>query len=426
MQRTILHCDMNAFFASVEMRGRPELRQVPMAVCGSIEERHGIVLAKNDLAKTYGVSTGEAIWQAKKKCPNLLTVSPHYEKYIEISRLARLLYEEYTDQVEPFGLDECWLDVTHSLRLFGSGRWIADTLRARMQRLLGVTISVGISFNKVFAKLGSDLKKPNATTEIPYRDFRNIVWQRPAQELFGVGRASLRVLRDCGIHTIGDIAQTSPQTLERRLGKCGILIWKYANGLDDSPVSKTCETFPIKSIGHGTTPPKDLCSAEEAWPLILALTQEISHKLRANKLCSAGISVSIRDRDLARKEWQAGLQEPTCSALTLAEAAYRLLCARYLWSKPLRSITVTAISLQPQNIPIQLNLFSDTQHMEKRNHAESIVDSLRQKYGEQIIGNAVLLGHQNADLKKEIHILPGNLLSRGSLSHVPLSESSST
>lgn len=407
-QRLILHCDMNSFFASVEMREHPELRACPMAVCGSVEERHGIVLAKNERAKAFGVSTGEAIWQAKQKCPSLRTVEPHYEKYVQISHAARQLYERYTDRVEAFGIDECWLDVTGSTRLFGQGREIAEEIRQKIRYELGVTVSVGVSFNKIFAKLGSDLKKPDAVTEIAPSSFRDVVWPLEAGALFGVGRASARALSDCGIHTIGDIACAPPDMLERRLGKCGRKVWEYANGLDRSEVANSQASFPIKSIGHGITPPHDLHSGEEVWPLLLSLTQEIGHKLRFHDLRAYGVSVGVRDEALRGKEWQTRLSQPTQSALSIARAAYTLLQSRYGWESPLRSVTVTAIDLRPQNEAFQMDLFTDAIKTEKWDRAEQAVEAIRTRYGRKAIGSAILL-KSGFSAPESVTVLPGGI-----------------
>lgn len=252
MQRVILHCDMNNFYASVECMLNPELKNKPVAVCGSVEERHGIVLAKNYAAKAFGVSTGEAIWQAKQKCQDLVIVEPHYEQYMKFSKLARGIYGRYTDQIEPYGMDECWLDVTGS-GCMGTGFEIADEIRRTVKFELGLTISAGVSFNKIFAKLGSDMKKPDAITCIEADSFQEKIWCLPASDLLGVGRATEKVLSGYGIHTIGELAATSDDFLKCRLGKNGLAIKKYANGLDDSPVMRSDYVSPVKSIGHGIT-----------------------------------------------------------------------------------------------------------------------------------------------------------------------------
>ena len=264
---------MNNFYASVECMLNPELKNKPVAVCGSVEERHGIVLAKNYAAKAFGVSTGEAIWQAKQKCQNLVIVEPHYEQYMKFSKLARGIYGRYTDQIEPYGMDECWLDVTGS-GCMGTGFEIADEIRRTVKFELGLTISAGVSFNKIFAKLGSDMKKPDAITCIEADSFQEKIWCLPASDLLGVGRATEKVLSGYGIHTIGELAATSDDFLKCRLGKNGLAIKKYANGLDDSPVMRSDYVSPVKSIGHGITTMQDLENNAEVWCVMLELVQE--------------------------------------------------------------------------------------------------------------------------------------------------------
>lgn len=263
MLRSILHCDMNNFYASVECMLDPALKKYPIAVCGSVEERHGIVLAKNYKAKAFDVKTGDAVWQAKQKCKDLVVVPPHYEEYIKYSKLARSVYERYTDQVEPYGMDECWLDISGTGSLFGSPEKVANEIRETMKFELGLTISVGVSFNKIFAKLGSDMKKPDAVTVIPKDTFREKIWGLPAADLLGVGRATQRVLDSYCIRTIGDLANNDPEFLRRRLGKNGVVLWNYANGNDLSLVAKKDFVSPIKSVGHGITTVADLEKPEQ-------------------------------------------------------------------------------------------------------------------------------------------------------------------
>ena len=224
MSRTILHCDMNNFYASVECMLDMSLRGHPVAVGGDVENRHGIILAKNYETKKYGIQTGEALWQARQKCKDLIIVPPHYEQYLKYSKLARDVYADYTDQIEPYGMDECWLDVTGSVGIMGSGEKIANEIRERMKFELGLSISAGVSYNKIFAKLGSDMKKPDATTLIPKETFREKIWDLPASDMLGVGRATEKVLSSYGIRTIGQLANTPPELLKHRLGKCGVMI----------------------------------------------------------------------------------------------------------------------------------------------------------------------------------------------------------
>lgn len=298
---------MNNFYASVECMLDPALRKYPVAVCGSVEERHGIVLAKNYAAKAFDVKTGDAVWQAKQKCRNLVVVPPHFEEYIKYSKLARSVYSRYTDQVEPYGMDECWLDVSGTENIFGSPEKVANDIRETIKFELGLTISVGVSFNKIFAKLGSDMKKPDAVTVIPKDTFRDKIWGLPAADLLGVGRATQRVLDSYCIRTIGDLAKTDPDFLNRRLGKNGIALWQYANGNDRSRVMNADFVSPVKSVGHGITTIEDLENDEQVWPVFLELTQDIGHKLRVHKKCADGVAIHIRDNTLFSKQWQTAL-----------------------------------------------------------------------------------------------------------------------
>lgn len=361
MARNILHCDMNNFYASVECMLNPALKEYPVAVCGSVEERHGIVLAKNYKAKAFDVKTGDTVWQAQQKCRDLVIVPPHYEEYIKYSKLARSVYERYTDQVEPYGMDECWLDITGTGSLFGSPVEVANKIRETIKFELGLTISVGVSFNKIFAKLGSDMKKPDAVTVIPKDTFREKIWKLPSADLLGVGRATQRTLDSYGIRTIGALAQTDPEFLRSVLGKNGVALWNYANGNDLSLVAKKDFVSPIKSVGHGITTVADLEKPEQVWPVFLELTQDIGHKLRVHGLSAEGVAIHIRDNTLCTRQWQTKIDLPTQSPMVLAKRAFQLFEARYGWYNPIRSVTIQAINLIPQDTPRQIGLFMDVE-----------------------------------------------------------------
>jgi DNA polymerase-4 len=391
MERTILHCDMNNFFASVECMMNPALKGHPVAVCGSVEERHGIILAKNELAKQYGVKTAEPLWQAKQKCPDLLAVPPHYEEYVKISHLAREIYSRYTELVEPFGMDECWLDLSAGLRYIGSGEKIANELRSTMKEELGLTISVGVSFNKVFAKLGSDMKKPDAVTFIPKETFREKIWHLPASDLLGVGEKTAKALASWHIRTIGDLATRPQDSLCRIFGKNGIQLWRYANGLDDSPV--LCEnSFPApKSIGHGITTPEDLINADEVWKVILELCQEIGHRLYGIEQKAGAVTISVKDKDLQVRQWQGALPHASASPFEIAQKAFSLFLDNYDFKKPVRALSVTAIRLCDKDTPDQLDLFSTVAKNERREKLDTTVEQLRARFGDRIVQNACLL-----------------------------------
>ncbi len=386
MDRAILHSDANAFYASVEAVLHPELKGRAIAVCGAAENRHGIVLAKSELAKRMGVKTGMANWQAKQLCPGLVIVPPHHDIYAKFSRRLHEIYERYTDRVEGYGLDECWLDVTGCPM---SPRAIADELRAVVKKELGITVSVGVSFNKVFAKLGSDMKKPDAVTEIGRDDFRQTVWKLPCSDLLFCGRATTEKLRRLGIVTIGDLANAPRELIVRRLGKNGEMLQKYALGQDDSPVARVGEEETVKSVGHGITCVADLMELEEANVVFVALAQDIGQKLRYLGLQARGIQVTARESDLHFESWQQLLPAPTQCAADLAKAATELLKTRYDWRKPIRALTVSAIHLDSVNAPAQLSLFGGDG---KRRKVEGAVDKIREKFGGGAIKPATLLG----------------------------------
>ncbi len=383
MGRTILHCDLNNFFASVAVLDNPTIKNCPIAVTGSTEQRHGIVLAKNELAKKYGVVTAEATWQAKKKCPELVCVPPDYKRYNEVSLAVREIYLRYSDIVEPFGIDECWIDVTGSELLFGSGMEIAEQIRAAVKREIGVTVSVGVSFNKVFAKLGSDLKKPDAVTEISRENFKEKVWHLPAGVLLGVGRSTKKQLDSLGIFTVGDIAAAGRDVLKNRMGKMGEQLYLYANGEDVSPV--VAEQAVPKSVGRTTTLPTDITSAEEAWPVVLSLSENISATLRRHGLFCGAVQAHIRTFDLNVKEFQATLSSPTQSSVTMANKCMELIKQNFGFSVPLRSIGFRAINLKDGAVSYQTDIFTDFKDAEEKEEIEDKIFKIREKYGKDSI-----------------------------------------
>lgn len=391
MARNILHCDMNNFYASVECMLSPELKQYPVAVCGSVEERHGIVLAKNYKAKAFKVATGDAVWQAKQKCPDLVVVPPHYEEYLKYSKLAKAIYCDYTNQVEPYGMDKCWLDISGTKKLFANPVDVANEIRERIKFELGLTISVGVSFNKIFAKLGSDYKKPDAVTVFEKETFREKIWGLPASDLLGVGRATTRVLNNYCIRTIGDLANSDYDFIKRILGKNGVSLWLYANGRDNSTVKDIKFVSPVKSIGHGITTVVDLSNEEEVWRVFLELTQGNGHKLRVHQKVAKAVAIYVRDNTLFSKQWQTQMQMVTQLPLVLAQYAFQIFKKRYDWRNPIRSVTIQAINLFPQDMPQQIDLFCDYERAEKQEKLDGCVEKLCQRFGKRCIRNAVLL-----------------------------------
>ena len=389
MDRIILHCDLNSFYASVELRDHPDLRDVPTAVCGDPSSRHGIILAKNEAAKKYGVQTAETIWQARKKCPGLVLLPPHHSLYRQVSKQVNAIYEQYTDLVEPFGIDESWLDVTNTLHLFGGDvRALADTLRERMKRELGLTLSVGVSFNKVFAKLGSDYKKPDATTVISRENWQKLVWPLPAGALLYVGGAAQKLLAQFGVRTIGDLAACRRDALETLMGKMGVQLHDYANGLDTDPVRSRYEAETVKSVGNGTTFPRNLTTAEQVRSGIAILSDSVASRLRHAGLYAGGVQVTVRDPQFRDRSRQMQLPAPTHLIRELTAAAMDL--TNQLWKPPapVRALTVTAIHLVPQGDAYeQVDLFTAgaAPKQEKQEKLEAAMDRLRGKYGAGVI-----------------------------------------
>ena len=385
MERVILHCDLNCFYASVELLGHPDLRDIPTAVCGDPTSRHGIILAKNEPAKKYGVKTAETIWQAKKKCPALVLLPPHHDLYREFSRRVNAVYDQYTDLVEPFGIDESWLDVTHSLHLFGgSGREVADTLRDRIREELGLTLSVGVSFNKVFAKLGSDYKKPDATTVISPGNWRDLVWPLPVGDLLYVGAAARDILRQYGVETIGQLAACRPEMLETLMGKMGVQLYEYANGLDRDPVRARCEEEAVKSIGNGTTFPQNLTTEQQVWRGVSVLADSVASRLRRHGLYAGGVQLTVRDPQFRDRFRQRQFSAPTHLIRDLTEAAMAL--AREIWRPPdpIRALTVTAIHLvREREAYEQVDLFNAAAapKKERQEKLEAAMVKIRGKYG---------------------------------------------
>lgn len=384
--RVILHCDMNGFFASVELLDYPEFRDKPMAVCGDPESRHGIILAKNEIAKRYGIVTAETLWQARKKCPDLQTVPPHHKKYQHYSRLINEIYLQYTDMVEPFSVDESWLDVTASQKLFGNGKQIADKIRHQVKKELGLTLSAGVSFNKIFAKMGSDYKKPDATTVITQENYKNILWPLDIRDLFFVGKATADKLQGIGIHTIGQLAESDHHTVTALLGKQGSIIHDYANGLDQTPVSRFDEREDVKSIGNGSTFRRNLEGIQDIRTAVIALSDTVAVRLRQKKKKAFGVKVDIKDPSLKVISRQQQLDNPTNLAENIADTAVSIIEKSWNLRHPIRMLTVTAINLCPEDQAQQLSLFSSENiQNETGEKMERTMDDIRKKFGRNAI-----------------------------------------
>ena len=396
MDKVILHCDCNSFFASVETALNPAYRNVPMAVCGSAEDRHGIVLAKNDLAKKFGIKTAETVYSARKKCPNLVVAKPHYTAYSEYSRRVNEIYNEFTDLVEPFGIDESWLDITASIRFFGSKEKIAERIRSRVKEELGITISIGVSFNKVFAKLGSDYKKPDAITYISKENFKEIVYPLPVSDLLFVGGKTTQTLNLLGIRTIGELAEFDKDILISRLGIAGETLHKYANGLEDSPVRKI--EADAKSISNGFTFSHDITKREECILALGYLCEELGYKLRSKGFLATSLALTIKDEYLTSIQRQRKLDQPSDIGSELASLSYNLLCENWSNGKPIRMLTVSVNGLiKGDSVNEQFNFFDTPEEnlRIKEKKKEETVDKIRQKYGEHAILRGAII---NSDL----------------------------
>ncbi len=385
--RVILHCDCNNFYASVELLKYPKLRDVPVAISGSEDSRHGIILAKNEVAKKYNIKTAEAVWQAVKKCPDLVLLPPHRKEYQKYYHILNEIYQTYTDLVEPFGIDESWLDITGSWKLFGeTPKDVADELRLKIHKETGLSISVGLSFNKVFAKLGSDYKKPNATTEITTETYKDILWPLPAEAMLGVGHKAAKILKEVGINTIAQLADADKDLLSQLLGKQGLQMNLYAQGLDDAPVRRADEIEPVKSVGNGMTFRRNLHGYQDIRIAVGSLADEVAGRLRAKKLYAQNLQIIIKDTNLKSISRQRILPYATCLAKDFVTVGMDIIKDNWNMEKPIRMITLTAQNLTDMPLSTQITFFDNEEKMdEKREKLERSIDKIRNKFGKAAI-----------------------------------------
>jgi len=381
MGRTILHSDANCFYASVEHLHHPELEGKPIAVGGDPESRHGIVLTADYIAKKRGVKTGMALWQAKQACPELTFISPRMDLYLRFSRMAHEIYGDYTDRQEPYGIDESWIDVTESASVKGDGYKIAEEISNRMKKELGITVSIGVSYNKIFAKLGSDYKKPDAITTMYENEFQSKAWALPVSDLLYVGRSTNQKLARFGIRTIGDLARSDEKMLNLQLGKMGSILWSFANGYDDSPVKVENTHAPIKSVGNSTTTPRDLLTDEDVKLVLYMLSESVASRLRKNGFRCRVVEISVRDNELYSFTRQHKIRNATNITGEIAEEAYRIFKENYTWHKPIRSVGVRGADLVTDNYWEQIDLFSSMEKREKMMKMDGAVDDLRRRFG---------------------------------------------
>ena len=393
MENTILHIDMNNFYASVETLYQPELKNVPMAVAGDKENRHGIILAKNMLAKNCGVKTAEAIWQAQKKCPNLVFVKPHFDRYKKYSELAKEIYYDYTDRIESFGLDECWLDIGGSEKLFGSGEQIAQTIRERVKSELGLTVSIGVSFNKIFAKLGSDYKKPDAVTVFDRSNFKEIVWKLSAEELLYVGSSVKKTLNKYGIYTIGDIAKTDRGLMQKILGKAGGMLSVFARGEDNTPVTQIDKQERVKTIGNSTTLPRDITKDEDVKKVFMSLAETVTGRVRKLGLKYGEVQITVKYSNFEEYQRQCTVESSSNGMTTLYETAMKL----YKMENRKNSIRLLGIRAGKlsDSEDKQISFFVDERKKEGAERLEKALDDVRNRYGSAIITRALLCNEKD-------------------------------
>lgn len=421
MDRVILHSDMNNCYASIELLHRPELRGKPLAVGGDPEARHGIVLAKDELAKKCGVKTGMALWQARQACPEIVFVPPRMDLYLRFSRLAHEIYADYTDQQEAFGVDESWLDVTGTCNLKGDGMMIAGEISRRVKRELGITVSIGVSWNKIFAKLGSDYKKPDAITRFGRDNYKELIYPLPAGDLLYVGSKTEAKLARYGIRTIGQIAETDPKLLHSFLGKMGYVLSAFARGEDMTPVNRENAESPVKSIGNSTTTPRDLVNDTDVAIIVYLLAESVSARLRENSFQCNVVEISVRDNGLESFTRQKKLSAPTDITKEIAENALGLFRANYRWKKPIRSIGVRASSLCDASQPWQLDLFVDQAKRERQRKMDRTVDDIRRRFGFYSIQRGLALSDktlQSLNAKEDNIVHPHGYMEHGNLTGV--------
>lgn len=391
MERIIFHIDCNKFYASVECLHRPEIRNKPVAVGGSEQSRHGIILTKNEIASKYDLKVGEPLWSARKKCPNLVIVPPNFPLYMRFSKEVRRILEDYTDIIEPFGIDESWIDVSAVAHLYGGGERLANIIRERVKAELGITVSIGVSFNKVFAKLGSDYKKPDAVTVISKENFKQIVWPLPANDLLYIGSATYRTLQKHYRYTIGDVAKTDLKTLQKWFGKVGIMLHSYANGYDLTPVCKS-ELMPsIKSISNSTTLPRDLKNFDEVKAVVFVLAESVGRRLREQGFKCSVVKIHLRDKDLCTVSTQKKLKYPTDITREISKTACSLFLNNYKFDKPIRSLGVSVTDFCAVDCPLQYDFFVDAEKKNKLERLDKTVDTLKKRYGNFALQNASLL-----------------------------------
>ena len=404
--RTILHSDLNNFYASVECLLDSSLNGKAVAVCGKKEDRHGIVLAKNMMAKKMGVKTGMTIFEAERLCPGIVCVPARHDMYLKYAKAVRKIYLDYTDQVEPFGIDEAWLDVTSSPRCNGDGVLIAEEIRRRVKEEIGLTVSIGVSFNKVFAKLGSDIKKPDAITIINKENYKKIVWKLPASDLLYVGRATKEKLEKLTIKTIGDLATFSKPILVSKLGKWGEVLLAYAQGQDQDPVRAYDNREEVKSVGNSITYYRDIKTDDDVYALLTLLAESVSSRMKNDGFKFARtVALTITTNDLMSVMRTKKMEHPTCLSTEIADECFLLFKKWFTWNGRLvRGLGVSVSDFTDQE---QMDFCLDNYKREKMTKLENTIETMRSRFGRTIINKGIML--------TDTHLAEMNIKGDGSL-----------
>ena len=396
-ERVILHSDLNNFFASVEIALCPEYKGKPLIVCGDEKSRHGIVLAKNEEAKKYGIKTAETVYSATLKCPNVLKVSSHFSAYKKYSRLVKEIYARYTEKIEECSIDECALDVTESINLFGSGEEIAEKIRLDIKRELGLTVSIGVSFNKVFAKLGSELKKPDAVTVLSRENFKQKIFHLPVSNLLLVGGATERALYRLGIKTIGDLAEADEESIVNLLGKRGRQVRIYARGEDEEPVKWRKSDKDLKSIGNSSTLPKDVTDREEIKRWFYVLAESVAARLTEAEVGRADtVHIVVRNEQLEDMTVQTKIP-PTTLCGDIAKTAFQLFCQHYPRGAKVRMVGITVSGFDYNVRQLQIEVDGEKNRYEKQERVQKTISNLRKKYGYASLQRGIVLGDEKLD-----------------------------
>ncbi len=395
-ERVIFHCDANSFFASVEIAQDESLKGKAVAVSGNPATRTGIILTKNEVAKKFGVLTGEAIWQAKQKCPDLVCLPPHHKLYEEYSKKLRAIYEKYTDRVEAFGIDECWLDVTDSLKFFGSKEFLANKIREEVKSMLNITISVGVSFGKLFAKLGSDLKKPDAVTVISQENFKNIIYPLPINAIIGIGKRLELRFKKLGVNRLGDVITLPDFILKKKFGVIGLNLKQKLLGNDFEEVRKCNDFVAPKSVGNGTTTITDVYSREQIKAVVSALCDEVCCRLRDGGFNASSLSVTLKTADFKYYHQTTRLDYCSCYSTDFVSAVMKMLDRDWNFSCAVRAIRICSYNLSSAK-KTQLSMFSNEI---KNYNLNSTIDQIRHKYGYFSVMPASTLKNPHLDLQK--------------------------